>query len=147
MLLLCGRESAQLSARRRCGEGILDSEWPRPFILSNTASCPIRITQPWYLGGHNATPSLRTQKVATHREGGHVPPEWLEGCTDVPSGPGWPEQWDSRFSVDCMAWKSVRGLSLQDGGLESPLFFRDRCSWALVRGTSGTVLNICKKNS
>lgn len=50
----------------------------------------------------------------------------------------------SCFSVDCMAWKSVRGLSLQDGGLESPLFFRDRCSWALVRGRSGTVLNICK---
>jgi hypothetical protein len=50
---------------------------------------------------------------------------------------------DSRFSVDGTAWKSVRGLLLQDGGLESLLFFRDRCSWALVRGTSGTVLNIC----
>lgn len=48
----------------------------------------------------------------------------------------------SCFSVDGTAWKSVRGLSLQDGGLESLLFFRDRCSWALVRGTSGTVLNI-----
>lgn len=48
----------------------------------------------------------------------------------------------SCFSADCMAWKSVRGLSLQEGGLESLLFFRDRCSWALVRGVSGTVLNI-----
>lgn len=48
----------------------------------------------------------------------------------------------SCFSVDGTAWKSVRGLSLQDGGLESLLFFLERCSWALVRGTSGTVLNI-----
>lgn len=50
---------------------------------------------------------------------------------------------DSRFSVDGIAWKSVRGLSLQDGGLESLLFFLERCSWELVRGTSGTVLKIC----
>lgn len=48
----------------------------------------------------------------------------------------------SCFSVDCTVWKSVRGLSLQDGGLESLLFFRDRCSWVLLRGISGTVLKI-----
>lgn len=54
-----------------------------------------------------------------------------------------PEQRDSRLSVDCVVWKSVRGLSLQDGGLESPLFFRDRCR-VLARGASGAVLKICK---
>lgn len=47
----------------------------------------------------------------------------------------------SCLSVDCVVWKSVRGLSLQDGGLESPLFFRDRCR-VLARGASGTVLKI-----
>lgn len=140
-----GGEVAQLFAHRKPGKRVLNSGWPLPFILSNTASWPVGVPQPWSLGGQKDTQSLRTQGAAAHRER-------LEVCVlssqEVGRTPlqrhAGPEQRDSRFSVDCTAWKSVRGLSLQDGGLESLLFFRDRCSWALVRGVSGTVLNICK---
>lgn len=48
-----------------------------------------------------------------------------------------------RFSLGCAVWKSVRGLSLQDGGFESMLFLRDSSSCEFDGSVSGTVLNIC----
>lgn len=48
-----------------------------------------------------------------------------------------------RFSLGCAVWKSVSGLSLQEGGFESVLFLRDNSSCEFDGGVSGTVLNIC----
>lgn len=99
------------------------------------------LSQQWNQARHNKTQNLldtegqkHTTRISTASHG---------GSRDVSTYHPALGRRDSRFSVDGIAWKSVRGLSLQDGGLESLLFFLERCSWALVRGTSGTVLNIC----
>lgn len=108
-----------------------------------SAFCPETcdfLSRQWNQAGRLRHRVFWTPKASSTQQGSHSKPWRQQGCLHIPP---WPWVADSRFSVDGIAWKSVRGLSLQDGGLESLLFFRDRCSWALVRGTSGTVLNIC----
>lgn len=138
-----GRRTVSMTCQQRWDLGQHHSQDPamqQGGEAQALAQTPFSAMEP---AGHKQTEPPGHQRPAAHSKANDVHSKsWKpQGCLHTPPSP-WGSR-DSRFSVDGTAWKRVRGLSLQDGGLESPLFFRDRCSWALVRGTSGTVLNIC----
>ncbi|KAK7818200.1 hypothetical protein U0070_009588, partial [Myodes glareolus] len=86
-------------------------------------------TKRWNQARHNKTQSLLDTKGQKHTT--RMSTASHGGSRDVSTYHPALGRRDSRFSVEGIAWKSVRGLSLQDGGLESLLFFLERCSWAL----------------
>lgn len=89
------------------------------------------------------TSSLDTSEIAWERHGNYNPLVMIRAKT-LSSGKAGSHGWaHSRFSLGCAVWKSVSGLSLQEGGFESVLFLRDNSSCEFDGGVSGTVLKIC----